>query len=297
MKIIITGSLGHISKPLAKDLIAKGHSVTVISSKAEKYSDILSLGATPAIGAIQDVTFLSNTFNGADAVYLMEPPASYFDQNPDPKSSWLYIADCYVQAVKNSGVKNLIHLSSVGAHTTDGVGMLSTHHEVENILKELPSNVSIKFMRPVGFYYNMYGFIQTIKSQGIIVQNYGGDIKEPWVSPIDIANTIAEEFEKPFSGRTIRYIASDEVSPNEVAEILGEAIGKPELKWISIPSNQFLEGLLSVGFNPNTAKGLVDMNTGRVQNLYDDYNNNRPVLGNVKMKDFAKEFALVYNQQ
>lgn len=297
MKIVITGSLGHISKPLAAELIAKGHSVTVISSKAEKHTDILALGATPAIGAIQDVAFLSNTFNGADAVYLMEPPANYFEQNPDPKSSWLYIADCYVQAVRNSGVKNLIHLSSVGAHTTEGVGLLATHHKVENILKELPAVVSIKFMRPVGFYYNMYGFLQSIKSQGVIVQNYGGDVKEPWVSPIDIATVIAEEFDKPFSGRTVRYIASDEVSPNEVAKILGEAIGKPELKWISIPSEQFLEGLLSAGFNPNTAKGLVEMNTGRVQNLYDDYNTNRPVLGNVKMKDFAKEFAFVYNQQ
>lgn len=297
MNIVITGSLGHISKPLVTDLIAKGHSVTVISSKAEKQADIVALGATPAIGAIQDVTFLSNTFNGADAVYLMEPPASYFEKNPDPKSSWLYIADCYAQAVKISGVKNLIHLSSVGAHTTEGVGMLSTHHKVENILRDLPQVVSIKFMRPVGFYYNMYGFLQSIKSQGVIVQNYGGDVKEPWVSPIDIAAVIVEEFEKPFSGRTVRYIASDEVSPNEVAQILGEAIGKPDLKWISIPSDQFLEGLLSAGFNPNTAKGLVEMNTGRVQNLYDDYNSHKPELGSVKMKDFAKEFAFVYNQQ
>ncbi len=297
MKIVITGSLGHISRPLSAELIAKGHSVTIISSKAEKQTDIIALGAKPAIGAIQDVEFLSSTFKGADAVYLMEPPPSYFKQNPDPKSSWLYIADCYVQAVKNSSVKNLIHLSSVGAHTLEGVGMLSTHHKVENILRELPEAVSIKFMRPVGFYYNMYGFVQSIKSQGVIVQNYGGDVKEPWVSPIDIATVIAEEFEKPFSGRSVRYIASDEVSPNEVAEILGEAIGKPELKWISIPSDQFLEGLLSAGFNPNTAKGLIEMNIGRVQNLYDDYNSNKPVLGSVKMKDFAKEFASVYNQQ
>ena len=33
MKITITGALGHISKPLAKELIDNGHSVTIISSK------------------------------------------------------------------------------------------------------------------------------------------------------------------------------------------------------------------------------------------------------------------------
>ena len=32
MKIIVTGSLGYVSTPLVRELIGKGHSVTVISS-------------------------------------------------------------------------------------------------------------------------------------------------------------------------------------------------------------------------------------------------------------------------
>jgi nucleoside-diphosphate-sugar epimerase len=32
MKIVVTGSLGNISKPLTKELVQKKHSVTVISS-------------------------------------------------------------------------------------------------------------------------------------------------------------------------------------------------------------------------------------------------------------------------
>ncbi len=36
MKIVITGSLGNIGKPLAEKLFAHGHSVTVISSNPEK---------------------------------------------------------------------------------------------------------------------------------------------------------------------------------------------------------------------------------------------------------------------
>ncbi len=35
MKITITGSLGHISKPLTQELVQKGHSITVISSNTE----------------------------------------------------------------------------------------------------------------------------------------------------------------------------------------------------------------------------------------------------------------------
>lgn len=36
MKIIITGSLGNVAKPLAEQLIAEGHDITIISSNDSK---------------------------------------------------------------------------------------------------------------------------------------------------------------------------------------------------------------------------------------------------------------------
>jgi uncharacterized protein YbjT (DUF2867 family) len=299
MKIVVAGSLGHISKPLTQELVQKGHSVTVISSKAERQKDIETLGATAAIGTMEDVDFLTKTFKGADVVYVMEALGSdsFFNKDLDIMEAINKIGDSYQQAIQQSGVKKVVHLSSIGAHTNQGNGILAFHYNVENILKELPADVSIKFMRPVGFYYNMFAFIQPIKTQGIIVSNYGGDDKEPWVSPLDIAAAIAEEIEKPFNGRTIHYIASDEVSPNEIAKTLGEAIGKPDLKWQVITDEQFLNGLIAAGMNPKTARGYTEMNAGRRGGvLYEDYNRNKPILGRTKLIDFAKEFAIVYNQ-
>ena len=295
MNIVLTGSLGHISKPLAAGLIAKGHSITVISSKKEKQNEIEALGAKAAIGSIEDAEFLTATFTGADIAYLMEPPFNFFDHTIDMENDWLHIAKNYKRAVQQSGVTRLVHLSSIGAHTDKGVGMLATHHAIENILNELPVTVSIKTMRPVGFYYNMFAFIPAIQNAGVIIQNYGGDEKEPWVSPADIAEVIIEEMEAQFKERTVRYIASDEISPNEVAVILGTAIGKPDLKWQTIPDDQFLTNLLNVGFNPQAARGLTEMNAGRRNHLYDDYRRHRPVLGKVKLTDFANQFATVYN--
>ena len=64
MNIVLTGSLGHISKPLTKILVQNGHSVTVISSKAERQKDIEALGAKVAVGTMEDVEFLTKTFRG-----------------------------------------------------------------------------------------------------------------------------------------------------------------------------------------------------------------------------------------
>jgi uncharacterized protein YbjT (DUF2867 family) len=300
MKIVVTGSLGNISKPLTKELLQKGHSVTVISSKAERQKNIEEMGAKAAIGTMEDADFLAATFKGADLVYLMEAlhAGSFFDQDLDIMAAHDKIAHSYVQAIQQSGVKHVVHLSSIGAHMDKGNGILAFHYNVENIMNQLPAGVSIKFMRPVGFYYNMFAFIQTIKTQGTIISNYGGDEKEPWVSPLDIAAVIAEEIEKPFEGREIRYIASEELSPNEVAGILGKAIGKPDLKWLVIPDEQLLSGMIAAGMNPFIAKGYVEMNASRRGGvLYEDYYRNRPLLGDVKLAEFAKDFAAAYNQQ
>ena len=300
MNIVLTGSLGTIGKPLTQDLARKGHSVTVISSKAERQTDIEALGAKAAIGLFQDEDFLSATFGGADIVYLMEAwegIGSIFDKDMDFVAAFNRLGHTYKRAVEKSGVKRIVHLSSIGAHTNEGTGSLYLHHTVETILNQLPAEVSIKFMRPVGFYTNLFRYMETIKSQGAISQSYGGDRKEPWVSPLDIAVTIAQEMEAPFDGRTIHYIASDEVSPNEVAQILGDAIGKPNLTWKVIPDEQMLNSMLSAGMNEWIARGFIGMQASQGTGaLYEDYYRNRPTLGKVKLADFAKDFAQVYNQ-
>ena len=57
MKITVTGSLSYVSTPLIRELVKKGHSVIVISSKAEKQKDIKALGAKAAIGVMKDSHF------------------------------------------------------------------------------------------------------------------------------------------------------------------------------------------------------------------------------------------------
>ena len=295
MKIVLTGSLGHISRPLAGLLVRQGHSVTVISSNPDRAPHVRALGAIPAIGSLKDPSFLAAAFEGADAVYLMEPPGNFFDPDFSVYDHVEGLARNFVQAVQNSGVRRVVHLSSIGAHTDKDNGLLKFHYNVEKILGQLPAEVAIHFMRPVGFYYNLLSFIPVIRSQGAIITNYGGDDKEPWVSPLDIAAAIASTITQPFEGRSFQYIASDELSPNEVVSILGAAIGNPDLKWVAIPDEQLLNAMLAAGMNPASARGLVEMNASRRGGrLYEDYFRHRPVLGKVKMTEFANDFAAAY---
>ncbi|MEZ0131115.1 SDR family oxidoreductase, partial [Flavobacterium sp. LBUM151] len=196
MKITITGSLGNISKPLAQELVQKGHQVTVITSDVEKQTAIEALGAKSAIGSVEDLAFLTETFSGSDAVYCMIPRANYFDPNLDLDAFTRKIGNNYAQAIEKSGVKRVVFLSSIGAHLEKNSGIIQRYNEIEAVLNKL-SDVSITFMRPTSFFYNLLAYIPMIKNAGIIAANYGAEKMVPWVSPNDIAEAIAEEITTP----------------------------------------------------------------------------------------------------
>ncbi|WP_289042447.1 NAD(P)H-binding protein [uncultured Zobellia sp.] len=298
MKITLAGSLGHIGRPLTQELVQKGHSVTVISSNAERQKDIEAMGAKAAIGAIENVDFITTAFRGADAVFCMVPPANYFDHNLDLLAYYKNLGNNYAQAITQSGVKKVVNLSSIGAHMKEGNGILQGTFYVESILNALPSDVAITHIRPTEFYYNLLPQVHSAKENGFIVSNIRGEVVNAWVSPTDIASVIAEEITSPLAGHKVRYVVSDELTYNELAKILGAAIGNLDLKWVILTDEQLREGLEAAGMQPAIAKGMTEMyaaiNSGL---LYEHYNQHKPKkMGTVKMKDFAQDFAVAYNQ-
>lgn len=297
MKIVITGSLGNISRPLAQSLVQKGHGVSVISSKVEKKAEIEALGAVAAIGSIEDIQFLTATFKGADVVYCMVPP-SYFYTGVEPIAYYRQIGASYVQAIRASGVKRAILLSSFGAELTKGTGFILGSHYVENMFNEL-SDVDIVTMRPTSFFYNLLGFIDVIKHTGSIVSNYGGNDRIPFVAPVDIASAIVEEIEAAPTHRKIRYVSSEELTGNEVARVLGEAIGKPDLQWHVISDEAAREGMTAAGLPPMIVSNLVELNASMHSGeLAKGYERNRPEkFGPTKLKDFARVFTSAYDQK
>lgn len=283
MNIVITGSLGNISKPLAITLIAKGHSVTVISSNPEKQKEIEIIGAKAAIGSIEDINFLTTTYAGADAVYCMIP---FNFMVEDQKAYFRKIETNYVQAIKQNDVEKIVFLTGWAADVEDSY-----------LLNQLSERTVVE-LRPGSFYTNFYNDIKTIKEYGALMAGYGENDKIAFVSPNDIADVAFEELTTSFQGKKARYVASEELTCNEAAKILGEAIGKPDLKWIALSEEQLLNGLIQSGFPQQLAHDFVkmQMKTHRGE-TFENYLKNRPVLGKTKLRDFAKEFAKAYDQE
>lgn len=295
MKYVLTGGAGHITKPLAEKLLEAGHDVTVIGRNAENLTPLTEKGATAAVGSVEDTDFLSKAFAGADAVYTMVPP----NFGASDWKGWIaQIGKNYAEAIKSAGVKYVVNLSSVGAHLPEGVGPVSGLHRVEEALNALP-DVAIKHLRPGYFFTNLPGNISMIKGMNIMGSNIGKPDDSLTLShPDDIAEAAAAELLRlNFTGRTVRYLASDERTLTDVARTLGIAIGKPDLPFVEFSDEDALNSMKAAGLPEEVASNYAEMGHSlRTGKMAEDYRKNRPeTFGKTKLEDFANEFAPAYH--
>ena len=298
MKYVITGGAGHISKPVTEKLLAAGHQVTVIGRNADHLKALTDKGARAAIGSVEDEAFLAGAFAGADAIYTMIPPKH------DPADWKAFIGGVgqkFANAVRASKIGHVVNLSSFGAHAPDGCGPVTGLFRAEKAMNEL-ADTHILHLRPGYFYYNFLGNLAMVRNMNIIGSNFGGPgYKHVMSAPPDIAEVVVEELTAlKFTGHSTRYIASDERSTDEIASVLGKAIGKPDLTWVVFSDEQALGGMVQGGLPPEIAKNYAEMGHALQTGLMaEDYQKHRPsTFGKTKLEVFANTvFANAYNKQ
>jgi nucleoside-diphosphate-sugar epimerase len=293
MKITITGSLGNISRALTEKLVSQGHEVRVITSNVGKANAIQQLQATPLIGSVEDYDFVKKAFAGSDAVYCMIPPNF---STPDYKDFTITVGKNYARAIQENGIQHVVNLSSSGSALA-GTAPLTHYQNLETWLNELPV-VNVLHLRPGGFYTNFFGSMGLIKYQGIIGNNFGAETNLYMSHPEDIADAAAEAFaDLSFTGKQVLYIVSDKKNGREIAQILGSAIGKPDLSWVQFPDEQLLQALMQNGFSKEAAQHyIVDMGIaireGLLEKHYEQQAKN--VFGKRTFTEFAAVFAKAY---
>ncbi|RXK81259.1 NAD(P)H-binding protein [Filimonas effusa] len=292
MNITISGSLGNIGRPLTKQLVAAGHTVTVISSNSDRKADIEALGARAAIGSVSNASFLKQALNDAAAVFAMTPPnmggSNIINNTVDAGRA-------FATAIAETGVKHVVMLSSIGADAPGGTGPITGLHRIEKLYSEL-ENVSVTFLRAGYFFTNFYNDVPLIKGAGIMGANFPATTPLALAHPEDIATAAADALRQSPEGKTVRYIVSDMRQPAEVAAELGKAIGLPTLPWVEFTDAQALAGMTQAGVPEEIAGLYTEMGTG-IRNgiiLADFQQTGSPANGKTKLEDFAKEFARKY---
>jgi uncharacterized protein YbjT (DUF2867 family) len=266
---VILGATGHTGSAIAENLLAKGEKVRVIARSKERLAKLSGQGAEAFVGDATDSTFLTQAFGGARAVYFMVPP------NPtseDYRGFQTRIIDAGAKALEAAGVHYAVALSSFGADKESGSGPVSGLHELEVKLQRI-SSLNAVFLRAGYFMENLIPQVSVIQNFGIVGGPVRPDLPLPLIATEDIGAAAAKRLLKlDFSGHETRELLGQrDVTYTEAARILGAAIGKPDLAYVQLPPDQFIQALVQMGTSNNFASLVVEMagamNDGRMKAL------------------------------
>ncbi|MCK9423654.1 MAG: SDR family NAD(P)-dependent oxidoreductase [Bacteroidales bacterium] len=293
---IITAATGNIGKALATGLLAKGKKVRVIGRSADKLKELAEKGAEPFVGDVKDAAFIKDAFKYGTAVFCLIPP------NPlsaDFRAEQDLIARNYRDAVKSNHIRYAVLLSSIGAHLRNGAGVVDGLGAMEEFFKGL-KEVNVLNLRPSYFLENLYGQIGTIKAMGIMGSSVKGDISLPIVATRDIAAIATKRLlELAFRGNTIEYVlGSRDISYDEIASIVGKAIGKPDLRYVQFSYEDAKNAMVQSGFVSENVAELFNglskgMNNGTALNAHHRTAENTTLTS---IEEFAQWFANAYSQ-
>ena len=250
---VILGASGHTGSIVATFLLSKGQKVRVIGRDPGRLQRFVDQGAEAFTADRSDATALTKALTGARAAYLLLPPAkSPEEQERD--------SDAIARAVKESGLRYAVHLSSYGAQVAEGAGPVSGLHSSEQKLNAI-SGLNVLHLRAAYFMENNLAAIGMIHGMGIFGNALLPDLKIPMAATRDVGDYAGQRLlNLDFSGiQTRELLGERDISMTEATAVIARGIGKPDLRYVQFPYDQVQQALTQLGVPPKGAAMYIEM--------------------------------------
>ena len=232
-RVLVTGATGQQGGALARLLLQRGHHVRAMTRKPDgpAAGELRKAGAEVVTGDLGDRASVERAAKGTDVAFLVATP---YERGPSTETEW---GKNGLDGIHAARVPYIVYSSVSDADRKTGIPHFDSKAVVEEHLKRLGTDYSI--VAPVFFMENLFapwvsgGFAQGVLATGILP-----DRKLQVISLPEIAEftTLAVEQPKSFRGKRIN-IASDAVTPIEIAERLSEVSGR-KLAYHAVPLDQ-----------------------------------------------------------
>ncbi|HEX7126803.1 MAG TPA: NAD(P)H-binding protein [Thermodesulfobacteriota bacterium] len=291
--IAVMGATGHTGRQIAEALLAAGERVRALGRSPGKLAELERAGAEVLAGDAADAPFLTRAFRGADAVYTLLPTDR---QSPDYLARQRQEGEAAVEAIRASGVRHVVFLSSLGADLGEGTGLIAGLHAQEARLARLPG-VNLLLLRPVSFFENFYEQLPLVRQQGIVADSVAPDLPHPMVATRDIAEVAAKALRaRDWTGTVVRELLGPlDLTHAEATRILGARIARPDLAYVQLSCEEMVGALVQAGASESFARLYVEMtrafNEGRVAARV---GRTPETATPTRFEDFAAELAQAY---
>jgi len=109
--ITVLGATGKVGGKISEILLKEGHHLKLIAQTSDKMKKFEDLGAEIIPADITNVDVLTKAFENADSAYVFTPP-NFTATNY--RAFQRKVGDAVIEAVKKSGIKYIVNLSSCG---------------------------------------------------------------------------------------------------------------------------------------------------------------------------------------
>lgn len=255
--IVISGATGNIGTRITATLLSEGRQVRAISRSGVNLKPLVEKGTEATVGRLEDSAFVRQAFEGATAAFVMIPPILKADNLREYQAQ---IGENMAGAIEESGIQYVVHLSSLGAHLSEGSGILLGSHDQEQRLNRI-EDLNVVHLRPAYFMENFLGSIGRIKRENIFGSSLRGDIPLALVATRDIAQVASRYLlELHFSGKRVHDLLGErDLTLLEITKILGNAVGKPDLKYVQFPYQQVKDSMMSRGISESVADASIEL--------------------------------------
>jgi uncharacterized protein YbjT (DUF2867 family) len=250
---VILGATGNTGSIIADTLLLGRKKVRVVGRDAGRLQRFVHKGAEAFTGDVSDAVALTKAFRGARAAYLMLPPiTSREDQERE--------SDAIAKAVKESGLRYAVNLSSYGAHVPKGTGPVTGLHSSEQKLNAV-SDLNVLHLRAAYFMENNLAAIEMIHGVGLFGHALLPDLKLPMIATPDVGTYAAQRLlDLDFSGKQTRELLGErDLSMKEATAVIARGIGKPDLHYEQFPYDQVQTVLEQMGMSPKKAGVYIEM--------------------------------------
>lgn len=254
---VVSGASGNTGRVVAEKLLAAGERVRVLGRDGNRLERFAQRGAEAVVADATSVEAMTKAFAGADAAYLLIPPNL---SAPDIPAYQGQVTSALAAAVEKNGIRHAVVLSSIGADKPDKTGPVIGLHHLENRLEKI-DGASVLFLRAGYFMENLLPQVGLIHSLGSMAGPLRADLRLPLIATRDIGAAAAEALlRRDFSGKQTRELLGQrDVSYDELAKIIGAAIGKPNLSYMQAPAAQLRGALTRMGMSASMANLLLEM--------------------------------------
>lgn len=267
--ILVTAPTGQIGRHLIPLLLAAGQEVRVIVRSARSLEPAIRDHVDVVVGSHSDAGVIRSAMVGVSDLFWLVP---LHGAAQSAYQGYVGFSLPAAHAVVEYGVGRVVTISALGrsavgrASVPAHAGLSSVAWAMDDLFRSTGSH--LRAIAPPTYMDNTLWQWDSLMSEGVLRGTLPGDLELPLIATRDVAQAAADLLTNPtWTGQEdVPLLGAEEVSPEAMATVLSEALGKP-ITYERHDRETEQRFLIESGYTPAMAASMMAMDVAKERGL------------------------------